>query len=207
MSRFARSGHGSTLAPSFRMNPKVIAIPIVAAGVALAMVKLASLRRAPHLTPAHAPRPRVSAAHGAPDTSDGRLASTPGVLSQGPGSTTVLPIAFWDAASEQIEDDEAPITPRVKDARDTYDSIAPEDLGVEWLSRATEAFDVGEGSEDDPAEIAADSRSMISEATRFAATSASDSAQSALLGEPESERFDERGMDAAARDDREPRSG
>ena len=182
----------------FRMSPKVIAIPIVAAGVALAMFKLVSLKRAPTPAPSHASRPRAGAPLEATDTDDARLTSTAGVLSQGPASTSVLPIAFWDAAGDQLEDDEAPVTPRMKLTRDTYDAIAPEDLGVEWLSRATEAFDVRDGAEDDPAELAVDSRSMISEATRFAAASPSDAPDSELLDEP--------GPDSLLRDDGEPRS-
>jgi hypothetical protein len=186
------------------MSLKVIAIPIVAAGVALAMFKLVSLRRAP----AHAPRPRVSAPQQARDTADGHVASTAGVPSEGPGSTTVLPIAFWDAATEQLQDDEATATSRTeKRSRDTYDSIAPEDLGVEWLSRATEAFDMRDGAEDDPAEVAADSLSMIGEATRFAAASPSESPESELLDSTESEGFDEPGIDWSLRDDGEPQSG
>lgn len=178
------------------MSLKVIAIPIVAAGVALTMFKLVSLRRAPSPSPAHSSRPRASAPLAAHDTADARLTSAAGVLSHGPASTSVLPIAFWDAAGDQLEDEQAPVTPRMKLTRDTYDSIAPEDLGVEWLSRATEAFDVRDGAEDDPAEVAADSMSMISEATRFAAASPSDAPDSELLDDP--------GPESSLQDDGEP---
>lgn len=169
------------------MSPKVIVIPIVAAGVAVAMFKLVSLRRAPSPQLSHAARPRVSAPHHAERSTEERLASAAGVL-EGPGSTTVLPIAFWDAASEQLEDDEAPRTPRMTSLSASYDSLDPEDLGIEYLSRATEAFEVQREGVDDPAEVAADSMSMIGEATRFAAMS------------PDSERreeFEEAGADSS----------
>lgn len=174
------------------MSPKLIAIPIVAAGVALAMFKLVSIRRAPTQSLSQAPRPRVSAPQHAHDAAEGRLATAAGVLAQGPASTTVLPIAFWDAATEQLEVEEAPPTPRMTGVRDTYDAIAPEDLGVEWLSRATEAFDLYRGAEDDPAEVQADS-SMMGEATRAAASSPSDSPESQLLEELGDDSLDDPG--------------
>jgi hypothetical protein len=51
-----------------------------------------------------------------------------------------------------------------------YDSVDTDDLRAEWLTRATEAPTFHSfGDVDDPAEIAADSMSMISEASRNAA--------------------------------------
>jgi hypothetical protein len=182
------------------MSPKVIVVPLVAAGVALAMFKLVSLRRAPNASLSHAARPRVSAPHEALGRAEDRLTSAAGVLSQGPASTSVLPIAFWDAASEQLDADEVIREPRMTTvARETYDSIAPEDLGVEWLSRATEAFDVHTESDDESAEVQADSLSMIGEATRFAARSPSD--------EPASERLEELGVDSSTDEDGDPQRG
>lgn len=82
-----------------------------------------------------------------------------------------LPREFWDAApeSELYADDTAP------------GSLAPErearyrdgdGFTADWLARATQApalDDEAREDADDPAEIAADSLSMISDASRYAA--------------------------------------
>jgi hypothetical protein len=180
------------------MSLKMVAIPFLAAGAALAMFKLVSIRRMPAHSLSRMTRPRVSAEAGPA----GRLAGAAGVLSeQDRPKPSVLPIAFWDAASEQIEAEDVPPTARVMASRGTYDSLDPEDLGLEWLSRATESFDVRSTlSEDDPAEMPADSMSMISEASRFAASSAA--------YDPPSERADELGPDSSLLEpeDNAPRS-
>lgn len=185
------------------MSLKMITLPVVAAGAALAMFKLVSLKRVPGPSLSAAARPRASAAHERSQTTEDEaadsLASSPGAFSTAPGSTSVLPISFWDAASEQLDDDDAPVTPRMTSAHDTYDSIAPEDLGVEWLSRATEAFDMRIDPDDELAGAQPDSLSMIGEATRLAAASPSDS--------PESERLDELGADSSLPDQGEYREG
>ncbi len=84
---------------------------------------------------------------------------------------TVLPIAFWDAAAELDADDEAHRRASLSESQDAYDTFDADELSAEWLTRATQSppgdeFDVL----DDPAEIAADSMSMISEASRSAAS-------------------------------------
>jgi hypothetical protein len=77
---------------------------------------------------------------------------------------------FWDASPDS---DSLPESyGRPPGELEAYDAVDPEDLSAEWLTRATEApagggrggFEV-----DDPAEIAADSISMISDASRRAA--------------------------------------
>ncbi|HTV18447.1 MAG TPA: hypothetical protein VMG12_07245 [Polyangiaceae bacterium] len=77
---------------------------------------------------------------------------------------------FWDAPPESYSLADLPSRPSSE--LETYDALDTEDLTAEWLTRATEAplaardgaFDL-----DDPAEIPADSMSMISEASRHAA--------------------------------------
>lgn len=88
----------------------------------------------------------------------------------------VLPITFWDAPppSVDLDEDEPPasLPPLGYDA--AYDSIHVEDLGAHWIARATDTpeLDSFEDADelDDPAEIAADSMSMVSEASRAAAS-------------------------------------
>jgi hypothetical protein len=169
------------------MSLKMVAIPVLAAGAALAMFKLVSLRRAPGPLLSHTGRPGVTAPRGSKDigvAERDRLTAAAGVLPESVRSTpSVLPIAFWDAASEELDVEETPPTARVAVPSDTYDALDPEDLGLEWLSRATEAaFDVRRGAGDDPAEIPVDSTSMISDASRLAARP---------LDEPASERLDD----------------
>lgn len=173
-----------------------VVVPFVAAGVAIAVYRLASVRRW-----ARRELPRASAADrdgsrvfvGAAGPRPGRAIS-PVTSLEGPRSEpTVLPIAFWDAASARLDDEDAPPTARAPSRLDAYDSIAPEDLGVEWLGRATEAFEPS-ASADDPAEVAADSVSMVSQASRFAATREQDAPPSSRADvfewnpEPQSER-------------------
>jgi hypothetical protein len=77
---------------------------------------------------------------------------------------------FWDAAPESysLAEESMRASPGTFEA---YDAIDTEDLSAEWLSRATEAPLVEDwsGDADDPAEIPADSLSMISDASRHAA--------------------------------------
>jgi hypothetical protein len=83
----------------------------------------------------------------------------------------VLPLAFWDAAAElDIEDDLPPPAHALGTIDDAYDSFDLEDASATWLARATQSSDPNAPSDvDDPAEIAADSMSMVSEASRLAA--------------------------------------
>lgn len=83
----------------------------------------------------------------------------------------VLPLAFWDAAAELDTEDDLPRPAHaLGTADDAYDSIDIEDASATWLARATQSStSLSEAEVDDPAEIAADSISMVSEASRLAA--------------------------------------
>jgi hypothetical protein len=77
---------------------------------------------------------------------------------------------FWDASPESYSLVDS--IGRPASEREAYDALDPEDLSAEWLTRATEApaaAEAGGFDLDDPAEIPADSVSMISEASRHAA--------------------------------------
>lgn len=77
---------------------------------------------------------------------------------------------FWDAAPESSALPDSYGRPPAE--LEPYDALDPEDLSAEWLTRATEAPAAGGSGAfdiDDPAEIAADSLSMISDASRHAA--------------------------------------
>ena len=80
---------------------------------------------------------------------------------------------FWDAGPESDGRAEREELPRPVSPTDAYDAIDIEDLSAEWLARATEAppaDDAAPGFDtDDPAEVPADSLSMISQASRSAA--------------------------------------
>jgi hypothetical protein len=89
-------------------------------------------------------------------------------------SPVLLTSEFWDAAPESDSRLEAALRPPAPPgAYEAYDAVDTEDLTAQWLARATQAPPFDEpGSElelDDPAEIPADSLSMISEASRSAA--------------------------------------
>jgi hypothetical protein len=77
---------------------------------------------------------------------------------------------FWDPSPESFA--VADSLSRPASEREAYDALDPEDLSAEWLTRATEAPPTPEAGLfdlDDPAEIPADSMSMVSEASRHAA--------------------------------------
>lgn len=77
---------------------------------------------------------------------------------------------FWDAPPESYSQPDS--YGRPPSEVEAYDALDPEDLSAEWLTRATEApagGRLGEFDLDDPAEIPADSISMISDASRRAA--------------------------------------
>jgi hypothetical protein len=88
-----------------------------------------------------------------------------------PPRHVVLPLAFWDAAAELDTEDDLPRASHALGTSDeAYDSMAIEDASATWLARATQSLTAPTSGEvDDPAEIAADSISMVSEASRHAA--------------------------------------
>jgi hypothetical protein len=83
----------------------------------------------------------------------------------------VLPLAFWDATADLDTEDDLPLASHPLGlSEEPYDSIDLEDASATWLARATQTpGGITSSPVDDPAEIAADSRSMVSDASRAAA--------------------------------------
>lgn len=151
-----------------RMSVKTM-LPLLGVGSAFAILGLCAARRpAKRVVDGAMPRermqsgvhPRVSL-----DEADGaeQAAVAPELTSD-----------FWDAPPESYSLSESYALPesrgRLPGELEAYDALDPEDLSAEWLTRATEAPAGPDSFElDDPAEIAADSLSMISDASRHAA--------------------------------------
>jgi hypothetical protein len=134
-------------------------LPILGAGAAVALLGLAAARRHSLSRGTRSAERRGSGVHP-------RAALAGGGTE--PGFAPVpLTREFWDAAPESYSFMEE------HSRLEAYDSLDTEDLSAEWLARATEAPAQGAPSAlddiDDPAEIAADSLSMISDASRRAA--------------------------------------
>lgn len=159
------------------MSKKTSLISWSAAGATLALFGIAALRRsrstrsallaqAGRRRRATIPRPRRT-----------ELVELP--------QRVVLPLAFWDAAAELDTEDDLPRAAHALGVADeAFDSMDIEDASATWLARATQSA-TGQTSDevDDPAEIAADSMSMVSEASRLAAA-----ADPSGFEEPASER-------------------
>jgi hypothetical protein len=139
---------------------KHLTIPLLATGAAIAVFGLVAGRRE-----ARAGRAR----------SGGKLATNKGATlaravdarvkaAESRPRRPVLPVAFWDVA-ELDGDEQRPASSASYPMMDSEDSS-----GARWLARATQSPDGDEFDDlDDPAEVAADSMSMISEASRAAA--------------------------------------
>lgn len=172
------------------MPIKTAVIPILGAGAALAIIGFVAARRELPKQRLFARASKAVKALKAVKADSGneldRLratahASRGPTLARGWSSTaephhdTVLPIAFWDAAAELDAHDEAHRRASLSESRDAYDTLDADELSAEWLSRATQSPAGDEFYDlDDPAEIAADSMSMISEASRSAASQEQD---------------------------------
>jgi hypothetical protein len=146
------------------MSRKTTLISFSAAAAALALFGIGALRRSrsTRSRPVPAPARGRRAAKLRPRHTD---------LVELPPRHVVLPLAFWDAAAELDTEDDLPLAAHALGAADEgYDSMDLEDASTTWLARATQSG-MGQGSAeiDDPAEIAADSMSMVSEASRLAA--------------------------------------
>ena len=146
-------------------------LPIIGVGSAAALIGLVASRR--------------SASNGAANSTSRQRPS--GITVRHGGSSDALeelpapnglPQGFWDAAPESTPyvDDRAPYADESVSSRlvrEREESSDRDDLTAEWLARATQASssldDAAEGDADDPAEIPADSLSMISDASRYAA--------------------------------------
>jgi hypothetical protein len=104
---------------------------------------------------------------------------------------------FWDASPDSYALPESHGRP--PGDIEAYDALDPEDLSAEWLTRATEApagADYAALDLDDPAEIPADSMSMISDASRHAAALDVDALDEDTLDE---EALDEEALDRGER--------
>jgi hypothetical protein len=146
------------------MSIKAFALPVLAAGAAFIAVRWVSARvagsrdaRPLDLTQAVSKaKPGPQAIAGAvARNSDSKLA----LPQQQPAPTT----AFWDAGTESDPDSIA----RSMLASEPEDAYEP--LGLRWVSSPRLEVTQYDDEEDDPAEVAADSVSMISEASRMAA--------------------------------------
>lgn len=141
------------------LSLKTLTIPLLAAGAAIAVFGLVAGRR-------DAPVARVTHGGKLDPKSKATLARTVEAKEKADSRPRrpVLPIAFWDIA-ELDADDQRPASSEGYAATDSDDSS-----GARWLARATQSPDGDEFDDiDDPAEVAADSMSMISEASRAAA--------------------------------------
>ncbi len=156
------------------MSVKVIVLPILAAGVAVAVFSFVLGRReSPNPRPA-LDRTKTEEKRVWRHTTPRRGPSTFEPQQKGGLRETVLPLAFWDAALELQADDETDRTLLPADSREAFDTdqlLDNDDLGAQWVARATQSDDMQSLDDvNDPAEIAADSGSMISEASRWAAS-------------------------------------
>jgi hypothetical protein len=154
------------------MSVKVIALPVLAAGVAVAVFSFVLGRRE---SPNHRPsvdRMKTEEKRAWRQPTPRRGPSTFEPQQRGALRETVLPLAFWDAALELQADDETERALLPADSREAFDTdqlLDTDDLGAQWVARATRSDDVLDDL-NDPAEIPADSVSMISEASRSAAS-------------------------------------
>jgi hypothetical protein len=141
----------------------ILGVGSAALAIGLAVRRNSSHRAAPSPLDPITRRDRPSGIQSRLDIEDDELAAAVPLTSE-----------FWDAAPEAAPESEALLeTLRPAALPGSYDSIDTEDLTAEWLARATQAPGRGEVSGgydlDDPAEIPADSMSMISQASRNAA--------------------------------------
>lgn len=147
---------------SRRPSLKTLMLPLLAAGAALFVIGFVAARR-------EAPAPRVSYIGKLDPKND--VSRARGVEAQEKASESrprrpVLPIAFWDV-TELDGEEPRPASSQSYAAMEDSDDAS----GARWLARATQSSDGDDDLEarDDPAEVAADSMSMISEASRAAA--------------------------------------
>jgi hypothetical protein len=160
---------GVGLAAAGRMSVKNM-LPIIGVGSAFAILGLAAARRQ------SASSERAPAGPGKLQSGVfARVEPThPAASSDLDGVPVPLTSEFWDAAPESYAVDsqtvqDYPPCPGVSGAGDETDM---DGLTEEWLARATQApawDDANAADFNDPAEIPADSLSMISEASRHAA--------------------------------------
>jgi hypothetical protein len=154
-----------TMLPILGVGSAALAIGIAAARRSRSASSSSSLRGAP--LPRDRPSGIQTKGSFAEDVEDG--------IPVGPVELTS---EFWDAAPESDSRLDEALRPTSRP--EPYDAIDIEDLTTQWLSRATQAplSDDSDAFEiDDPAEIPADSLSMISQASRDAAAYADDAGE------------------------------
>jgi len=144
-------------------------LPIIGVGSAAALIGLVASRRA--ASRADASSTSKQRPSGIVARRSGHAASSH-ALPELPDAPHGLPSGFWDAAPESTGDVAESRPPRYVLERD--ESSDRDDLSADWLARATQAPLAADDESDDPAEIAADSLSMISDASRRAAAQAED---------------------------------
>jgi hypothetical protein len=154
------------------MSIKAVAIPLLSAGAAVVLFNLLAGRRESATR-----RAMVGGTKTGGDREPVRRVPGPrranaeaALQAHLPGEVT-LPTAFWDAmAPDQVDSSR-----HLAFAEELGDSTEPQDLETTWARRNLHSFEVmSEDYVDDPAEIAADSISMISEASRAAARNPAD---------------------------------
>ncbi|HWO13833.1 MAG TPA: hypothetical protein VNN80_30225 [Polyangiaceae bacterium] len=153
-------------------------LAIIGVGSAAALIGLVASRRSAQRGATSTSRQRPSGIT-VRSGGDDPPPDEPGDLPPPPHS---LPQGFWDASPESTAE-------AVESASSRYlrERGEPPDerdaLTADWLTRATQApalDDLADEDSDDPAEIAADSLSMISDASRRAAAQADDDDDEAM---------------------------
>lgn len=146
-------------------------LPIIGVGSAAALIGLVASRRAASQGAANSTskqRPSGIAVRRSRDAAVGDA------LPEVPEVPHGLPQGFWDAAPESVA--EEPLSLPSRYVRERDEALDREDISADWLARATQApfAEYTDDDADDPAEIAADSLSMISDASRRAAAHVED---------------------------------
>ena len=164
------AGRGVSFALHGLMSVKNM-LPIIGVGSAAALIGLVASRRAASQGAASSTSKQRPS--GIMERRSGHAASSDSP-SDLPAAPHDLPQGFWDAAPESTAEDPPSLPSRYM--RERIEPSDRDSLSAEWLARATEAPLVEDMDEDadDPAEIPADSLSMISEASRYAAAHADD---------------------------------
>lgn len=152
-------------------------LPIIGVGSAAALIGLVASRRAAAQGAASSTSKRRPSGIVVRGGGDAEASATPSEL---PATPQGLPQGFWDAAPESTLDD--PLSQPARHMRERGDASDRDGLSADWLARATEApfVESMDDDVDDPAEIPADSLSMISDASRYAAAQPDDDDVDAL---------------------------
>jgi hypothetical protein len=155
-------------------------LPIIGVGSAAALIGLVASRRSASAGSASAAPPRAQRPSGISVRRSGDDSSI-SELEELPNAPHGLPQGFWDASPESTADGadgpDVGASPSVRHLPEREEPNERDGLTADWLTRATQApalEDLADDDYDDPAEIPADSLSMISDASRHAAAQADD---------------------------------